>query len=114
MKKILPISVLLAAALYSCSKSETTTPEPANCTTEKSYATDVAPIIASSCANGSGCHGTGSSNGPGPLLTYSQVFAARNAIRSSVASGSMPKGSALTSTDKNAILCWIDNGATNN
>jgi len=48
------------------------------------------------------------------LTTYQQVFNARTSVRSSVASGSMPKGSTLSDAQKNAILCWIDSGAPNN
>ncbi len=80
----------------------------------KSFVTDVSPVFQTSCAINSGCHATGSGNGPGPLLTYSQIFNARSDIRSAVASGHMPLNATLTSTEKNAILCWIDNGAPNN
>ena len=80
----------------------------------KTFAGDVNPVIQSFCATGSGCHGSGSNNGPGPLLTYLQVFNARSDIRSAVASGHMPPGGGLSETQKNSILCWIDNGAPNN
>jgi len=86
----------------------------ADCSTAKSFATDVSPIIQSSCAVNAGCHASGSTHGPGPLTNYSQVFAARSAIRSAVASGLMPQGSSLTSTQKNNIICWIDSGASDN
>ena len=79
----------------------------------KSFATEVHPIIQASCAR-SGCHGAGSSNGPGALLTYSQVFNARSSIHSAVSSGRMPLSGSLTTSQKNAILCWIDNGAPDN
>jgi hypothetical protein len=71
-------------------------------------------IIQTSCATGSGCHGSGSLNGPGPLLSYLQVFNARSAIRSAVSSGRMPPNGALSATQKNSIICWIDSGAPNN
>lgn len=80
----------------------------------KSFVTDVSPVFQTSCAITSGCHATGSGNGPGPLLTYSQIFNARADIRPAVASGHMPLNATLTVTEKNAILCWIDNGALNN
>lgn len=80
----------------------------------KSFATDVSPIIQASCATDSDCHGIGSNSGPGPLLNYSQVFNVRSDFRSSVASGHMPLNGTLRATERNAILCWIDNGATNN
>ena len=75
---------------------------------------EVSSIISTSCATSSGCHGSGSTRGPGALLSYTQIFSARNSIRTSVANGSMPQGSSLSSDDKNAILCWIDNGAQSN
>ncbi|SKC58209.1 hypothetical protein [Ohtaekwangia koreensis] len=79
-----------------------------------SYETDVSPIIQSSCATNSNCHGSGSNHGPGELLTYSDVYSARNSISTSVTSGDMPKEGSLTSDEKNAILCWITSGASNN
>ena len=40
----------------------------------KSFVTDVSPVFQTSCTINSGCHGTGSGNGHGPLLNYSQIF----------------------------------------
>lgn len=68
-------------------------------------------VIQTSCATNSGCHGSGSNNGPGELLTYSQIYSARTSIRSAVANGSMPRNSTLSSDEKNTIICWIENGA---
>jgi len=79
-----------------------------------SFAVDVDPIVQSSCAASSGCHGSGSSAGPGPLLTYTQVFNARSSIRSAVLSGRMPPNGGLSVTQKNSIIFWIDSGAPNN
>ena len=77
----------------------------------KSFSNDVNPIIQTFCG---GCHGNGSNAGPGPLVNYTQIFNARNLIRSSVSSGRMPQNGSLTAAQKNAILCWIDNGAPEN
>ena len=82
-----------------------------NTVTAKKF-TDVNPIIQSTCSIAS-CHAT-SGNGPGALTTYAQIFAARTQIRSSVASGTMPKSGSLSTAQKNSILCWIDSGAPNN
>ncbi len=82
--------------------------------TNKAFAADVNPIIQSTCATNSSCHGSGSVNGPGALTSYTAIFNARTGIRSSVASGSMPKNSTLSTSQKNSILCWIDSGAPNN
>jgi hypothetical protein len=82
--------------------------------TTKSFAANVRPIVQASCAFDSDCHGSGSASGPGPLLDYTEIFNARTVIRSAIVSGEMPQGATLTSAEKNAIACWIDNGAPNN
>jgi len=104
--------VALLIFINSCSKKPEFT---ADCSgPAKSFVTDVSPVFQTSCAINSGCHATGSGNGPGPLLNYSQIFNSRADIRSAVASGHMPLNATLTASQKNAILCWIDNGAPNN
>jgi hypothetical protein len=86
----------------------------ASCTSvPKLFATDVNPIIQSFC-NVPGCHNSGSTNGPGPLTNYNQVFTARISIRAAIASGAMPQNATLSVAQKNSILCWIDSGADNN
>lgn len=82
-------------------------------TVAKSFASDVSPIFAGTCA-APACHAAGSINGPGALTNYTAIFANRVAIRAAVASGIMPKNSTLSTNQKNAILCWIDGGAANN
>ena len=111
LKFSLPAVVLLII-LNACTKKPEFT---ADCSgLAKSFATDVSPVFQTSCAINSSCHATGSGNGPGPLLSYSQIFNARADIRSAVASGHMPLNATLPATQINAILCWIDNGAPNN
>ncbi len=84
-----------------------------NTVTNKAFANDVNPIIQSSCAIPN-CHGTGSTNGPGQLTNYTEIFSARTNIRSAVSSGRMPQTGSLSTSQKNSILCWIDSGAPNN
>lgn len=98
--------------LLACSKNNVD--YTADCSTTKYYAADVSPIMLSYCATNSGCHASGSSNGPGALTIYAQVYNARSDIRKAVANGSMPQNSSLTNDQKNAIICWIDSGAPNN
>ena len=98
--------------IIACSKKSDSV--ATNCSTTISFAADVNPVIQSSCALNPGCHASGSTNGPGPLTNYTQVFSARAAIRIAVASGKMPQNSTLSTTQKDAILCWIDSGAPNN
>jgi hypothetical protein len=132
MKTILLIVFLVSSCILftiSCSKSGSTTGNNGSgsgggtggtggttldCSTvPKSFATNVNPIIQSFC-NAPGCHAAGSTNGPGPLTNYTEVFNARSVIRPAIASGLMPQGSSLTTTQKNSFLCWIDSGAPNN
>ncbi len=119
MRKIYVMVAILSLPLLisiSCSKSGGGGGSSVDCSTvtNKAFAADVNPIIQSSCAFSGGCHGTGSSNGPGPLTNYSQVFSARSSIRAAVVSGLMPQGSTLPTSQKNSIICWIDSGAPNN
>ena len=78
------------------------------------FSTDVSAIIQSSCATSSGCHGNGSSNGPGALTTFNQIKNAASFIKSEVVSKRMPLGGSLTNSQIQSISCWVDNGALNN
>ena len=86
-----------------------------NCTgVASAFAANVNPIIQSTCATDATCHGAGSANGPGPLLTYTQISCASVNIKTAVASGTMPKTGSLTTAQKNSIICWINSGSPNN
>lgn len=115
-KKIFSYLILATGLLVSCSKSnDGGGNNTIDCSGgQKTFSGDVSPIIQSSCAINTGCHATGSPNGPGALETYQQVFNNRSAIRNAVMLGTMPKTGVLTSSQKNAIICWIDSGAPNN
>ncbi|MFZ9386659.1 MAG: hypothetical protein ACO25B_02155 [Chitinophagaceae bacterium] len=122
MKNITRVTLSLVTSflfLAGCSKENGggggggTTNVDCSTVTNKAFAADVNPIIQTVCAV-AGCHASGSGNGPGALTNYTQIFNARARIRSAVSSGSMPQGSALSSTQKNSIICWIDSGAPNN
>jgi len=105
---------ILILGLISCSKRNADHSAVECSGTPKSYSSDLRFILRISCNDDSGCHGSGSNNGPGELLTFQQVFSARSAIRSAIVSGRMPLNGELTATQKNAILCWIDSGAPDN
>ena len=128
MKRIIFVSILAATIFISCSKSGGTdggsggsgggggggsTTVDCSTVTNKSFAANVAPIISSTCAIAS-CHAAGSSNGPGPLLTYTQISSAGSLIKSAVSTGRMPQNSTLTTAQKNTIICWVDSGTPNN
>jgi hypothetical protein len=114
LKKIFVIA-LAFVFVSACSKNNASMTKVSDCNgSPKSFGADVNTIIQTSCAFDSDCHGSESSSGPGPLLTYSQIFNARATIASAVSSGLMPLNATLSSGEKNAIICWIDNGAQNN
>ncbi len=81
--------------------------------TNKSFSADVNPIIQTRCATAN-CHAAGSTNSPGPLTTYPEIFAARDKIRNVISLSTMPPGTPLTTAQRGYIICWIDSGAPNN
>lgn len=106
--------LLAAAAVIFSSCANNNEPGTIDCTdVEATFAEDVLPIITSSCATSS-CHASGTSNGPGPLTNYNQVFSAKTSVEDAVTSGRMPKNSSLSAAQRNTIVCWIRSGAINN
>lgn len=123
MKKIVLVITAAFFITISCSKSGTGGgggnggggSGGIDCSTvASSFSANANPIIQSSCATDASCHGAGSSNGPGPLLNYTQISNARIAIKAAVANGSMPKNGSLSTAQKNTIICWVDGGGLNN
>jgi len=98
--------MLISVGLWTgCSKiSNSNTSYTPSCTgTIKSYKADVAPIIKAYCVD---CHKN--------LSTHAGLSADRNNVSGQVESGNMPRGASLSTTQKDAILCWISSGAPNN
>ena len=124
MKKSILASLAAFLLIASCSKGGSDDPGSGgggggggsvNCTgVASAFAANVNPIIQSTCATDATCHGAGSANGPGPLLSHLQISNARVAIKTAVANGTMPKTGTLTIAQKNSIICWVDAGAPNN
>ena len=124
MKKNVFYFIVSLIVIASCSKSNSTGGTGGNgaggggstsCTgVANKFAADVNPIIQSSCATDANCHGAGSANGPGPLLTYAQISNASATIKSAISTGIMPKTGTLTTAQKNSIICWVNSGALNN
>ncbi len=120
MKKILFVFGITGIIFISCSKSTEKTDGSTggggtttiDCTgVAATFSADANPIIQTNCATNSGCYCSGSTNGPGPLLTFAQISGNKAAIRSAVLSGAMPLGGSLSTAQKNTIACWIDHGA---
>lgn len=125
MKKLLGIVCGFVLLVVACSKGDNNSsnnnnnggnnnPGTVDCNSvSATFAANVAPLIQNSCAK-SGCHATGSANGPGALTNYTQISNNKTAIRSAVSTGAMPKDATLTATQKATITCWVDGGALNN
>src|SRR5688572_18212694 len=81
--KVLLVTLILSA----CSKDEDAPlpvpdPVPDPCSVNPpTFSGIVNAAIQSSCTD-AGCHGATSHNGPGALVTYTQIFNARSSIRS--------------------------------
>jgi hypothetical protein len=105
------LTLLAAQIISSCTSNDSGS--DVSCSSVSVTFTQANTIIQSSCATKSDCHGSGSSEGPGELLSYAQIFAARSDIRSVVSSGEMPKNGSLSGDERNTIICWIENGAAN-
>ncbi|MCF6361182.1 MAG: SprB repeat-containing protein [Cyclobacteriaceae bacterium] len=75
-----------------------------------SYSSTIRPLINTNCAI-SGCHN--GSQSP-DFRTYDGVKANTPRIREFTQSGFMPRNGSLTEAEKNAIACWVDDGALNN
>lgn len=111
---IIALLTLYVTVFISCRKNDNG-PDPSICdtVTNKNFANDVNPIIQTFC-NQAACHDPGSTNGPGQLTNYTEIFNARVAIKGQVQAGLMPQNTTLTTAQKNTIICWIDSGAPNN
>jgi hypothetical protein len=102
-------------SFFACKKSSNNASTTVDCNgSTAKFSSDASPVLMSKCATNSGCHANGASNNGGVLTNYSQINAKKAAIRASILNGSMPQGSSLTTAEKQAIVCWIDNGALNN
>lgn len=112
--KMMSITLTVFVILFACSKSKNVSTSIDCSGAQKSFSVNVNPIIQANCATNSGCHGSGSTNGPGELLSYPEIFSARVAIRAAVSSGQMPLNRTLSGTERNSIICWIDNAAPDN
>ena len=119
MKKItIVLCIVIVGVVTGCynDKEQLLTPPKSGTTNcpNYSFTNDVSPIIQASCNQGSGCHASGSTNGPGSLVTYAEIKNASAQMQASILAGRMPLGSSLSTTDIQIINCWISNGSLNN
>jgi hypothetical protein len=109
------VALFTSGLMFSCSYKKDILPKQTDCNVINArFSADIHPIIQSSCAANPACHGSGSVNGPGELLTFNQVQAAANMIKVAVETRRMPLGSSLSQAEINKISCWVNSGAPNN
>lgn len=115
MKKVFIALSVCLALFIGCTndKDELLNPGGGDCTgVNASFVNDVLPIIQANCQ---GCHGVGSSNGPGQLTTYTEIANAGVRIKNAVVTGFMPRNAApLPAAEIGKIRCWVDSGTPNN
>lgn len=106
--------------VQSCVDHKLPAPEGINCTTQVSYATDVLPIINSSCAivGDGGCHNGGNGDSR-DWRVFARVQSHALQIKDRVmrtpgTPGHMPPNGSLSSDQVRLISCWVDQGAQNN
>mgnify|MGYP000019283162 FL=1 len=113
-KKIayLVFSLLIISIVgVNCSKSNADSTTVKNtCDPNISFANTIKPILDHNC-NFSGCHDDQVITA---LNTFQTVHDGAAQIKLSILTGKMPRNRTMTIADKNAIYCWVDNGAKNN
>jgi len=103
---------------YSCGDDEDNGGDPMDCSVQRSYASDVVPILNLTCAIPN-CHVNGFNDGD--YTSYEDLKAQDDlgVLRGQISSGAMPRSDSsgpteLTDTQKATLLCWIDQGALDN
>lgn len=76
---------------------------------------DVQSILSTNCAT-SGCHAAGNGAGRQPLSTFNEVKTCIESftLKTRVENGSMPPGGSMSTTDKNKLIDWINQGYPEN
>ena len=121
-KTLITLILVIVALAIACSKETASTgtngqPDPQQdpCTgISAQFTQDILPLIQTKCATSSGCHGTGSFNGPGALTSFQQIRDNSSRILNAVNSGRMPLNGSLSSTQLKQINCWVNSGTLNN
>ena len=105
------ILLIIAVVGINCSKSTADSSNVQNtCDPNISFANTIKPILDHNC-NFAGCHDD-------QVITALNIFQTVHdgaaQIKLSILTGKMPRNRTMTAADKNAIYCWVDNGAKNN
>ncbi len=110
--------VLVVSLGYSCGDDDEAMTDPADCSIERSYSSDVVPILNQTCAIPN-CHVNNFLSGD---YTMYQDLADQNnmgLLSIQIETGAMPPSNTagpteLTDDEKAIFLCWIEQGALDN
>ena len=109
---------LVVSLGYSCGDDDGDGGDPMDCDIQRSYVSDVVPIISQTCAIPN-CHVSGFNFGD--YTSYDDLKAQDDMelLRGQIESGAMPPSntagpSELTDDEKAILLCWIEQGALDN
>jgi exo-beta-1,3-glucanase (GH17 family) len=82
---------------------------PSSASARVTWASDIRPIFSKSCGLSSGaCHRANTVNSD--LTTLESSKPNGQAIKTRVNSGNMPSGGTLSTTEKQKIVTWVDQG----
>ena len=119
-KNLLYLSIIIVCMISSCyydNEEELYRAVPVDTTVVITYSGTIKTLIANTCATSTSCHSPG-----GPSLDFTQYATVngnkdkiKTRINLSTSDPSyMPKGGALSGTDKSNFNRWLDAGALNN
>ncbi|NCW12403.1 MAG: hypothetical protein EBV82_04415 [Chitinophagia bacterium] len=109
-KKILFIFIIFITITHLYCTSKSVDSSSNTCDPTISFSKTIKPILDANC-NMTGCHDDQVITA---LKDYQTVHDGAAQIKLSIVTGKMPKNRTITTSEKNAIFCWIDNGAKNN
>jgi len=92
--------------------------EAKDCSVTRSYMADVVPIISKTCAI-ENCHVAGFFEGDYTMYDVLKAQEMEGVLKFEIEEGTMPPSNTagpkeLTDSERNTLLCWIEDGAQNN
>jgi len=109
-KLLLLFTIIIVSTHLFCTNKSIDGTLSSTCNPAISFSKSIKPILDANC-NMVGCHDDQVITS---LKDYQTVHDGAAQIKSSIMTGKMPKNRTMSTADKNAIYCWVDNGAKNN
>lgn len=83
-RRLFLLTIVLSVSYMACKKTvgDSSPVSQTDCNgVDSRFSTKVFPVIQGSCATSVGCHGNGSTNGPGALTGFAQISNCRNCYK---------------------------------